>query len=58
MEKAKIGYKYDNDELNDLKRFLLQGPIMSNDGFEDFKKLKKDFNKWLTLLRIFEADER
>jgi hypothetical protein len=54
MEKAKIGYKYDNDELNDLQRFLLHGPIMSNDQFEDFKKLRKDFDKWLNLRRTFE----
>jgi hypothetical protein len=58
MEKAKIDNKYDNDEPNDLQRFLLQGPIMSNDQFEDFKKLRKDFNKWLTLRRTFEEDNQ
>ena len=41
MEKTKINNKCDNDDRNDLQRFLLHGPIMSNDQFEDFKKLEK-----------------
>ena len=36
-----------NEDLNELQRFLLQGPVMSDEQFDDFKKLRKDFNRWL-----------
>jgi hypothetical protein len=49
-EKIKIPdtkYESENDETNELQRFLLEGPIMSDEQFDDFKKLRKAFNKWL-----------
>ena len=37
----------ENEDLDELQRFLLQGPVMSDEQFDDFKKLRKDFNRWL-----------
>ena len=37
----------DSEEINELQRLLLKGPVMSDEQFEDFKKLRKNFNKWL-----------
>jgi hypothetical protein len=37
----------ENEDLNELQRFLLRGPVMSDEQFDDFKKLRKDFNRWL-----------
>ena len=37
----------DLEEINELQRLLLKGPVMSDEQFEDFKKLRKNFNKWL-----------
>lgn len=40
-------YQSDDEETSELQRFLLEGPIMSDEQFDDFKKLRKSFNKWL-----------
>lgn len=37
----------DSEKINELQRLLLKGPVMSDEQFEDFKKLRKNFNKWL-----------
>jgi hypothetical protein len=29
-----------------LKQLLLAGPVMSKEGYTDYKALKKQFNKW------------
>lgn len=42
-----IKYESENDETNELQQLLLEGPIMSDEQFDDFKKLRKAFNKWL-----------
>lgn len=31
----------EDEELNELQRFLLQGPVMSDEQFDEFKKLRK-----------------
>ncbi len=31
----------------DLQTLLLRGPTMSDDQFNDFKELRKNFDKWL-----------
>lgn len=42
-----IKYENENEETNELQQLLLEGPIMSDEQFDDFKKLRKAFNKWL-----------
>lgn len=42
-----IKYESENEETNELQKLLLEGPIMSDEQFDDFKKLRKAFNKWL-----------
>jgi hypothetical protein len=42
-----IKYESENEETNELQQLLLEGPIMSDEQFDDFKKLRKAFNKWL-----------
>jgi len=48
-EKTDAGTKYrsGSEDLNELQQFLLQGPLMSDEQFDSFKKLRKDFNRWL-----------
>lgn len=36
-----------NGELNEFQHFLLQGPLMSDEQYKDFKSLRKDFAKWI-----------
>ncbi len=36
-----------NEELNEFQQFLLQGPLMSDEQYKDFKSLRKDFAKWI-----------
>jgi len=46
-KKNKKRAKPDGDgELNEFQQFLLQGPLMSDEQYEDFKSLRKDFAKW------------
>lgn len=40
-------YQSESEDLNELQQFLLQGPLMSDEQFDRFKKLRKDFNRWL-----------
>jgi hypothetical protein len=40
-------YQSGSEDLNELQQFLLQGPLMSDEQFDGFKKLRKDFNRWL-----------
>lgn len=50
LEPTKLrGPKGENEteELNELQRLLLKGPIMSKAQFERVKQLRKDFDKWL-----------
>ncbi len=42
--KEKSERKMDVDEF---RAFLLKGPVMSNEQFNDFKELRKDFARWL-----------
>ncbi len=35
-----------------LKQLLLSGPIMTADGLENYKDLKKQFNKWSKKLSV------
>ena len=37
----------ESEDLDELQTFLLQGPVMSDEQFDNFKKLRKDFNRWL-----------
>jgi hypothetical protein len=37
----------DFNELTDFQEFLLQGPTMSDGQLEDYKELRKNFDKWL-----------
>ncbi len=37
----------ETEEPNELQRFLLKGPIMSEEQFDQFRQLRKDFDKWL-----------
>ncbi|MDQ1351456.1 MAG: hypothetical protein QG657_1758 [Acidobacteriota bacterium] len=41
--KRKTGAK----EPNELQRFLLNGPTMSDEQFDRLRQLRKDFDKWL-----------
>ena len=36
-----------DEELNEFQQFLLQGPLMSDEQYKDFKSLRKDFAKWI-----------
>lgn len=38
-----IKYESENDETNELQQLLLEGPIMSDEQYDDFKKLRKAF---------------
>ena len=35
------------EEPNELQQLLLKGPIMSEEQFDQFRQLRKDFDKWL-----------
>ncbi len=37
----------DGESLNDLQQLLLYGPLMSDEQYNDFKVLRKDFAKWI-----------
>jgi hypothetical protein len=37
----------ETEELNELQRLLLDGPIMSEEQFHQVRQLRKDFDKWL-----------
>jgi hypothetical protein len=36
-----------NGKFNEFQRFVLDGPVMADEQYEDFKGLRKDFNRWL-----------
>jgi hypothetical protein len=37
----------ETEEPNELQRFLLEGPIMSEEQFDQLRQFRKDFDKWL-----------
>ncbi len=43
----KIKSKTINSELMEFQKFLLQGPIMTDEQFENYKQLRKSFNQWI-----------
>lgn len=36
------------DEMSDFQEFLLQGPVMDDDQYQDFLSDRKYFNAWRT----------
>ncbi|MEA3447139.1 MAG: hypothetical protein U9Q98_01655 [Bacteroidota bacterium] len=36
----------DNESI-EFRKFLLQGPIMADEQFENYKQLRKNFNQWI-----------
>lgn len=38
-----IKYESENEETKELQQLLLEGPIMSDEQFDNFKKLRKAF---------------
>lgn len=36
-----------DNELIEFQNFLLQGPIMTDEQFGNYKKLRKSFNQWI-----------
>ncbi len=40
-------HKNESEESNELQHLLLDGPIMTDEQFKQFKQLRKDFDKWL-----------
>jgi hypothetical protein len=38
---------FDKKNLTEFQDFLLQGPLMSDDQYNDFKELRKDFTRWI-----------
>jgi len=43
--------KTKEDELT-LKQLLLSGPVMTKEGYNDYKALKKQFNTWAKKLSV------
>lgn len=37
----------ENIEVKEFQDFLLQGPVMSDGQFREFKELRKDFARWI-----------
>ena len=35
-------------EVSDFKKFILAGPVMSDEQYEEFKQHRKQFNLWRT----------
>ncbi len=35
------------EDMNEFQEFLLQGPSMTDEQFNNFKELRKNFNQWL-----------
>ena len=35
-------------EISDFQKFILAGPVMSNDQYQDFKQQRQQFNLWRT----------
>ena len=35
-------------EISDFQRFILSGPVMSNDQYQAFKQHRQQFNIWRT----------
>jgi hypothetical protein len=36
-----------NNELSEFQKFLLKGPVMSDEQFKNFQELRKSFNRWI-----------
>ena len=39
--------KVNDIEVKEFQDFLLQGPVMSDEQYSEFKELRKEFSKWL-----------
>ena len=35
-------------EISDFQQFILSGPVMSDDQYQDFKQQRQQFNLWRT----------
>lgn len=40
------------EQTNDLTEFLLNGPVMTKDEEQNFKKFNKEFDKWTKTLSV------
>jgi hypothetical protein len=45
--KKKAAAANGEEELSELQRLILQGPVMTDEQFNDFKAMRKSFNKWI-----------
>ncbi len=43
--------RVDNSSLT-LKQLLLSGPVITNEGYNNYKDLRKQFNKWTKKLSV------
>ena len=47
-EKSPAKKKPAKQELTDFQKFLLNGPVMSDEQYKEYKQIRKDLNKWRT----------
>ncbi|MDN3582602.1 hypothetical protein [Mucilaginibacter flavus] len=46
LNKKEVRYK--EGELTDFQKMLLNGPVMSDEQYKNYKDVRKHFNKWRT----------
>jgi len=48
-QEKKLTLHRNKEAKSDFQRFILSGPVMSDNQYQDFKQQREEFNSWRTL---------